>query len=232
VKTFISLTWTDGISDREAKTLVHTVTEMLIRIGQRVGPWFQSQVLPTLRPFGDWVILAMPRGSAYSSVDWYLAHCRRADGKHIDGPAYLRLIQLEPWQSSTPHFDVALLAEDLAGAEGQSELNMALSGLAAVISAHQVRQLASQEAQTLALRHLVAHALGRATGIPWRGRTADVMAQGDDLYCTNVCAMRPCTQLRHLLEYGMEGANRPNLYCDVCERDLEAVLVGSHYGLN
>jgi hypothetical protein len=232
VKTFISLTWTEGVNDHEAKTLVRTVAEMVIRIGERIGPWFQSQMLPTLRPFGDWVILAMPRGSAYSSVDWYLDHCRSADGQHIDGPAYLRLIELEPWQSSTPHFDVALVAEDLAGAEGQSALNVALPGLAAVISAHQVRRLASQEAQMLALRHLVAHALGRATGIPLPNRATDITAQGDQVYCTNVCAMRPCMHLRHLLEYGMEGASRPHLYCDACERDLEATLVGSHYGLN
>jgi hypothetical protein len=232
VKTFISLTWTEGVNDSEAKTLVCTVAEMVIHIGQRIGPWFQSQMLPALRPFGDWVILAMPRGSAYSSVDWYLDHCRSADGKQIDGPAYLRLIELEPWQSSTPHFDVALVAEDLAGAEGQSALNVALPGLAAVISAHQVRRLASQEAQMLALRHLVAHALGRATGIPLPGRAMDVTTQGGQVYCTNVCAMRPCMHLRHLLEYGMEGASRPHLYCDACERDLEATLVGSHYGLN
>jgi hypothetical protein len=216
VKTFISLTWTEGISDREAKILIHTVAEMVIRIGERVGPWFQSYALPTVRPFGDWVILATPRGSAYSSVDWYLNHCHTPDSKHIDGPAYLRLVEMEPWQSSTPHFDVALVADDLAD----------------VASTHHVRRLGSPEAQMLGLRHLAAHTLGRAVGIPLPTRSTSVRYHGDDLYCTNLCVMRPCTRLHHLLEYGMEGAKQLNLYCQACERDMEAVFIGSHYGLN
>lgn len=232
MKTFISLTWTEGISDYEAKVLIHTVAEMIVRVGHRVGSWFQSQMLPTIRPFGDWVISSMPQGSAYSSAQWYLDRCHTPDGERVDGPAYLRLVELEPWQSSTPHFDLALVAEDLAGAKGESELNMALPGLAAVASAYQVRRLGSQEAQILGLRHLVAHALGRAVGVPLPTRSTQVTSHGDDLYCTNLCVMRPCIHLRHLLEYGMEGANQPHLYCSACERDLEAVLVGSHYGLN
>jgi hypothetical protein len=232
VKTFISLTWTEGISDREAKIFLHTVAETMGHIGEQVGPWFQSQALPTIRPFGDWVILAMPRGSAYSGVEWYLNHCRSPDGKCIQGDVYLRLVELEPWQSSTPHFDVALVAEDLTHADGESALNVALPGLAVVASVYAVRQLGSQEAQLLGLRHLVAHALGRAIGVPSPARTRDVTAQGDDRYCANLCAMRPCLDLRHLLEYAMEGASQPNLYCDACQRDLAATLIGSHYGLN
>ena len=232
MKSFISLTWTEDVSDREAKVLIHTVAETLIRIGERVGPWLESSALPSVRPFGDWVILQMPRGSAYSSVDWYLDRCHTSDGKRIDGPAYLRLVELEPWQSSTPHFDVALVAKDLADAEGRSELNMALPGLAAVASMHHVRRLGSQEAQILGLRHLVAHSLGRAAGIPSPTRSGGVTAYDEDLYCANLCAMRPCSHLGHLLEYGIEGVNQPGLYCETCERELEAIFVGSHFGLN
>ena len=169
MKSFISLTWTEDVSDREAKVLIHTVAETLIRIGERVGPWLESSALPSVRPFGDWVILQMPRGSAYSSVDWYLDRCHTSDGKRIDGPAYLRLVELEPWQSSTPHFDVALVAKDLADAEGRSELNMALPGLAAVASMHRLhrsdrglrapRELVYERLAKVAL-HETAHALG------------------------------------------------------------------------
>jgi hypothetical protein len=232
MKTFISLTWAGGIGDREATVLIHTVAETLAVAGERLGPWLQSQVLPPIRAFGDWVILEMPRGSAYSSVDWYLERCRTAEGGRIDGVAYLRLVELEPWQASTPHFDLALVDDDLADEKGRSVLNLALPGLAAVASLYQVRQLGSQEAQLLGLRHLVAHALGRATGVPLPARSGDVTSRGGDLYCTNLCVMRPCIELRHLLEYAMEGANQPRLYCDSCQHDLKAILVGSHYGLN
>ena len=232
MKTFISLTWTEDISDSEVKVLIHTVAERVIRVGERVGLWFQSQALPTVRPFGDWVILMAPRGSAYSSLEWYLNRCRTPDGNRLDGPAYLRLVEMEPWQSSTPHYDVALVTQNLADAEGQSVLNVALPGLAALASVHHVRRLDSQEAQVLGLRYLVAHALGRAVGIPLPTHLTGTVTHGKDVYCANLCAMRPCTHLRELLEYGMESIGWPNLYCQTCERDLEAVFIGSYCGLN
>jgi hypothetical protein len=223
---FVSLTWTAGISEVEARILAQTIAGAVTRVGERIGLWFQSQALPTIRPFGDWIIPAMPHGSAYSSLDWYLGHCRTPDGKRLDGPAYLRLVQVEPWQSSTPHLDVALVSQDLIDSEGESVLNVALPGLAAVASLHHLRGLGSQEAQDLGLRHLIAHVFGRAVGIPLPPR-----AGGEGQYCTNRCAMRPCTQLKELLEYSAEGdPSRP--YCQACERDLAAVLVGSYFGLN
>jgi hypothetical protein len=251
VKTFISITWSEGVTESESKILLYNVAQTIARVGQSVGPWFHSQVLPAIRPFGDWVILEMPRQSAYSSLSWYLDRCRTSDGQAIDGPAYLRLVELEPWQSSTPHFDVALLHEDLVTTEDKSELNIALPGLAAVASIYHVRRLASQEARVLGLRHLAAHTLGRAVGVPSptrassasrglegegegapAGEGTDVAFQGKDLYCANTCVMRPCTELRQLLEYAMEGVGQDSLYCSACERDLQAILVGSHYGLN
>jgi hypothetical protein len=253
VKTFISITWSEGVTESESKILIYIVAQTIARVGQSIGPWFHSQVLPSIRPFGDWVILEMPRQSAYSSLSWYLDRCRTSDGQHVDGPAYLRLVELEPWQSTTPHFDVALLHEDLVNTEDQSELNIALPGLAAVASIYHVRRLASQEARVLGLRHLAAHTLGRAVGVPSPTRATpspglarpglptegaraeeetDVAFQGKDLYCANTCVMRPCTELRQLLEYAMEGVGQDSLYCSACERDLQAILVGSHYGLN
>jgi hypothetical protein len=165
---FISLTWADGISEVDARLLAQTIAGGVTRVGERVGLWFQSQALPTIRPFGNWVIPAMPHGSAYSSLDWYLDHCRTPDGNRLDGPAYLRLVQLEPWQSSTPHFDVVLVSQDLADSDGESVLNVASPGLAAVASVHHLRGLASQEIQDLGLRHLVAHIFGRAVAFRYR----------------------------------------------------------------
>ena len=223
---FVSLTWTAGIDEAEARILAQTIAGAVARVGERIGLWFQSQALPTLRPFGDWVIPAMPQGSAYSSLDWYLGHCRAPDGDALDGPAYLRLVQVEPWQSSTPHLDVVLVSQDLIDSGGESVLNVALPGLAAVASLHHLRQLGSPEAQDLGLRHLVAHVFGRAVGIPLLPRAGD-----EGQYCANRCAMRPCTQLRELLEYSAEGdPSQP--YCQACERDLAAALVGSYFGLS
>ncbi len=222
---FVSLTWTAGISEVEARILAQTIAGAVARVGERIGLWFQSQALPDIRPFGDWIIPAMPHGSAYSSLDWYLGRCRTPDGEHLDGPAYLRLVQVEPWQSATPHLDVALVSQDMIDADGESVLNVAVPRLAAVASLHHLRGLDSQAAQDLALRHLVAHVFGRVVGIPLTPRA------GDGPYCTNQCAMRPCTQLKELLEYSAEG-DPSHPYCQACERDLATALVGSYLGLN
>ncbi len=58
------------------------------------------------------------------------------------------------------------------------------------------------------------------------------MSHGGDIYCAEPCAMLPCTHPRHLLEGNSGIAEQSILYCGACERDLEAVLIGSHYGLN
>ncbi len=225
---FVSLTWTAGIDEAEARILAQTIAGAVARVGESIGLWFQSQALPTIRPFGDWIIPAMPRGSAYSSLDWYLSHCRTPVGDALDGPAYLRLVQVAPWQSSTPHLDVALVSQDLLDSTGESVLNVAVPGLAAVASLHHLRGLAREGVQDMGLRHLVAHVFGRAVGIP-RGRSPRAGDEGQ--YCTNRCAMRPCTQLRELLEYSAEG-DPAQPYCQACERDLAALLVGSYFGLN
>ncbi len=225
---FVSLTWTAGISEVEARILVQTIAAAVNRVGDRIGLWFRSQALPTIRPFGDWVIPAMPHGSAYSSLDWYLGHCRTPDGECLDGPAYLRLVQAEPWQSSTPHLDVALVNQDLIDDDGRSVLNVAVPGLAAVASLYHLRGHDSQEAQDLGLRHLVAHVFGRAAGIP---SGLSLRAKDKDQYCTNRCAMRSCTRLEELLEYSAEG-DPAHPYCPACERDLAALHISSYFGLN
>ena len=228
---FISLTWTRGVDEAEAKVLVSTVSQMLARVAERVGGWFASHALPAIRPFGDWVILMMPQGSAYSSVDWYLERSHAPDGERIDGPAYLRLVEIEPWQSTTPHFDLALVAQELVDANGESVLNVAVPGLAAVASVHQLRKLPGGEGRTLALHHLVAHALGRALGIPFRAPSTAAASLRQGGYCSNRCAMRPCTHLRHLVDYGLAADERAGAFCPVCQRDLEGVLIGSRFSL-
>jgi hypothetical protein len=232
VETFISLAWTQDVEESEARTLVYTVSHLIAQVGKRMPFWYQFQALPTIRPFGDWVILMMPRGSAYSSVDWYLKHSQTPDGARVDGPTYLRLVEMEPWQSMTPHFDLALVARDLSGADGQSVLNLAKAGLAAVASVHQLRQFADQEDRILKLSSLVAHSLGRAVGIPLATRSQDVLMSDGEAYCTNLCAMRPAAHLDDLVNLGAQTAGRWGFYCDACQSDMEAVFVGAHYGLS
>jgi hypothetical protein len=232
VDTFISLTWTQDVEESEARILVYTVSHLIAQVGKRMPFWYQFQALPTIRPFGDWVIMTMPRGSAYSSVNWYLEHSQTPDGTRVDGPRYLRLVEMEPWQSTSPHFDLALVARDLSDGVGQSVLNIAKAGLAAVASVYQLRQFTDQEERILKLSALVAHSLGRAVGIPRATRSQDLLMSGNELYCTNLCAMQPVLHLEDLVKLGAQTAGRWGFYCDACQSDMESVFVGAHYGMS
>lgn len=229
---FISITWTQDVEDDEARVLVYTVTHLVAQVGKRMPFWFQFHALPSIRPFGDWVILKMPRGSAYSSADWYLKHSCTPDGARVNGAAYLQLVEMEPWQSATPHFDVALVAKDLHDASGQSVLSLAKTGLASVASVYHLRQVASQDDRIARLGRLVAHSLGRAVGIPLARRSSGVVQEGDDTFCANPCAMQPAAPLDGLAARDAEAVGSWSYYCDACQSDLGAAFVGAHYGLN
>ena len=229
---FISITWTQDVEDSEARILVYTVTHLVAQVGKRMPFWFQFQALPPIRPFGDWVILMMPRGAAYSSVDWYLEHSQSPDGTRVDGPAYLRLVEMEPWQSSTPHFDMALVAKDLRDERGQSVLSLSRAGLATVASVYHLRRFDSDDERILRLGRLVAHSLGRAFGIPLTGRSTDLVRAGGDAFCANSCAMRPTARVNDLEALDGVAAEKWGFYCEACQNDLEAVFVGAHYGMN
>jgi hypothetical protein len=233
VEPFISITWTQDVEDSEARIMVYTVSHLVAQVGRRLPFWFQFQALPPIRPFGDWVILMMPRGSAYSSVDWYLGRSRTADGARIDGPAYLRLVEMEPWQSSTPHFDVALVGQDLSDEQGRSVLALARTGLAAVASVHQLRRYRAEDERIVRLSSLVAHSLGRALGIPLADRpTGSLTHSGQEVYCANVCAMRAAASPDDLAAFDAKTARRWGFYCEACQRDAEAVIISAHYGLS
>ncbi len=232
METFISLTWSQDVEEGEAHVLVYTVSYLVAQLGKRMPFWFQFQALPQIRPFGDWVILMMPQGSAYSSMDWYMKHSVTPDDKAIDGAAYLRLVEMEPWQSSTPHFDLALVGRDLNDAQGRSVLSVVRAGIAAVVSVRQLRSLFDKEERIVKLSHLVAHNFGRVVGIPLAERKTGLQHVGDSIYCTHLCAMRPIMTLDDLVELSEQIRGRWSFYCDVCQSEMEAVFVSKYFGMN
>jgi hypothetical protein len=232
VESFISLTWSQDVEESEARALVYTVTHLVAQMGKRLPFWFQFQSLPQIRPFGDWVILMMPRGAAYSSMDWYIERSIVPDGDALDGAAYLRLVEMEPWQSSTPHFDLALVGRDLNDAHGQSVLSVVRGGIAAVISVYQLRHSLEQEERIVKLSHLVAHSLGRVVGIPLPRRKTGLLYVGEDIYCAHLCAMRPIMGLKDLVELSEQISSEWGFYCETCQSEMRAVFVSKYYGIN
>ncbi len=232
VETFISLTWSQDVEESEARALVYTVTHVVAQMGKRLPFWFRFQSLPQIRPFGDWVILMMPRGSAYSSMDWYIERSVTPDREALDGDTYLRLVEMEPWQSSTPHLDLALVGRDLNDAHGRSVLSVVRDGVAAVVSVYQLRRFFKPEELIVKLSHLVAHNLGRVVGIPLHNRKTGLLYVGEEIYCAHLCAMRPMTGLEDLVELSEQTADEWGFYCETCQREMGAIFVSKYYGIN
>jgi hypothetical protein len=231
------MAWTPDVEPTEAQVFVHTVSDIMTTLRRLLGHADQFDPLPMVRVFGAWVIPSVPQGAAYWGVQWYVQHSLDQTRKRLLGSRYLQAIQLEPWQHSDPHFDLALtdlaLLDDTMGDEGREVLGVSQAGMAAVISSHLVHAIANLDLRSMALRHAVAHYFGRMTGAPRLERKQAVRWQADGgLYCTNPCAMRYIPSADQVLIYALEQHARGELYCEVCQRDMVALLVGFHYGLN
>jgi hypothetical protein len=231
------MAWTPDVEPTEAQVFVHAVSDILTALRRLLGHADQFDPLPMVRVFGAWVIPSVPQGAAYWGVQWYVQHSLDQTHKRLLGSRYLQAIQLEPWQHSDPHFDLALtdlaLLDDTMGDEGREVLGVSQAGLAAVISSHLVRTIANLGLRRMALRHAVAHYFGRMIGAPRLEREQAVRWHADGgLYCTNPCAMRYIPSADRALLYALEQNTLGELYCETCQRDMVALLVGFHYGPN
>ncbi|NOZ28944.1 MAG: hypothetical protein GXP39_12955 [Chloroflexi bacterium] len=232
----ISVMWSEGVTEEEAAQAVftlHQIVNSLFRVGKRKRI---SPLMPTIRPFGTWVIPAVPRGAAYWGTQWYVDRSLDPELKRVRGPDFLRLVELEPWQIQDPHFDLAILDLELIAdpddAPEMSSLGLTLPGTATVISVAPLREIADPEQRLMALRRLVAHHLGHLARVPRPGRTENVDLTGPEPHCTAVCAMRHANDVFELLHYAQEEKRAGVTYCPACEHDLRVQLASAQFSLN
>jgi hypothetical protein len=171
----ISIMWTTDVHDLEAHIAVVTVHEVLSTI---YGPAYNKELnlfTPQVRPFGPWVIPALPEGTPYRSTEWYVERSQGPEAGQVSGPQFLQLILREPWQQSDPHYDLAIVEQVLAPLaeeqfpreyRGTTPLGMTIPGRAAVISVSPLRSIVDLRSRLLALRRLVAHYMGHVFGLP------------------------------------------------------------------
>jgi hypothetical protein len=223
------------VEPEEAQVMVTTIQETFAKLRGTLGPPGQFDPLPAVRVFGAWMIPAVPNGAAYWGIEWYVEQSLNPTNEFLLGSRYLSTISMEPWQTQDPHFDMSLtdmmLVDDSLEAEPEV-LGVAKSGLASVVSAHMLNRIENDNERRLALRHTVAHFLGRMAGIPLRRGRADVVTQHDTLLCTNTCAMRPTHSAEEALGFALEERAAKSNYCEPCQLDLVTLLTGFHYGLN
>lgn len=218
----ISIMWSEGVRDDEAATVVQTVKD-LVKLAY--DACFKAGVglsATAIRPFGTWVLPSIPAGDPYSGTQWYVdtAYDRRRG--QVVASRFLELVQAEPWQAASPHFDLAVLDRDLAATPNGAGfvLGSVLPGTAAVISVHRLREIGDGATRARALRRLVAHNFGHVLEVPSSGRVGVVEGPGRERHCTNVCAMRYAADVPELVALANEEAVAQVRLCPECTADL------------
>ena len=231
----LSMTWTPGVKPEEAQVMIMTIHELMAALRDSVGSGGQFDPFPTVRVFGAWMIPAVPQGSAYWGIEWYVQQSLDPTREYLMGSRYLSTIKMEPWQNQDPHFDIAMTELALVDDDTEEEpevLGVSAPGIASVVSMHMLREIDNVRERWMALRQVVAHYFGQMTGIPLERGRLDVITVNNNLMCTNVCAMRPIFSADEALTYARQQKEQKVVFCEPCRLDLVALLTSFHFGLN
>lgn len=230
----ISIMWSEGVSEEEAAQAVYTVQEIVTNLFEIEQGGRLRTRMPEIRPFGTWVIPAVPRDAAYWGTQWYVERALDPTQRRVRAAEFLRLVQHEPWQMQAPHFDLALLDFELMVGDETADAPLALTlpGTATVISVVPLRALQDRNQRLLALRRLVAHQLGHLVQVPRPDRTIQISHEHGETHCTAICAMRHASDPLTLLRYAQEEIVAGGMYCTECRRDLQRQLATIHFSLN
>ncbi len=223
---FISLTWTDGLSQTEAILVVRTVHEAILQARQQWPVRGNIIEVPEIKPFGYWVLQGAKPDQVYGSMEWCINKSFDRENQQLLGRRYLQLVLNEPWQHQTPHYDLAVIHQSLFDEVDRHRVfGLAVRGRAAVLSVYPLYALDEGPRRYRVLRRLVAHYLGQVIGIPiagWR----------EQAQCLSSCAMQPAGSLAEWVGRVEEESGIKTLYCQDCQRELSARLASNHFGMN
>lgn len=236
----VSIMWTEGVSLEEAQLVISAVQHLLRLVHGVAGR--AGFVLPpsAIRPFGTWVVPSIPQGEPYWGVQYYVDSSYDPALGQIVAPTWLEVVRQEPWQREGPHYDVAIVEQDLTDEPeravpfGPLDYTLAASvpGLATVISVHRVRELAQREQRRLALRRLATHNFGHVLGLPDERREHDIRHTYGGLHCTRRCLMRASPTLAEVLSYAEEESRDGVMLCDLCRHDALGIAAGSLFSVS
>ncbi|MBC7235363.1 MAG: hypothetical protein H5T69_05935 [Chloroflexi bacterium] len=233
---FISMTWSEGITERESRVAIDTVKQVLYWLYLRhpealIDPPIQ------IRPFGNWIIPALVPDKPYWGTQWYIDSSYDDQLQQVIAPLFLELVRREPWQQADAHFDLALLEQDLTDfpvplARMYPErytLGSSLPGTGAVMSVYRLRQIQDTYIRELSLARLVRHHLGHVLGVPELTRRQATARLGLELHCTNPCVMRNAATASELTELALEEVEMGWPFCELCTQELHHVIVRYSY---
>lgn len=215
------MAWASGVQDDEAVQSLSAIVGIITSLYYSRWPWGLLSPIVGLRPFGSWVIPDLPEGGPYSSFNWYAESAFDEEAGAIDADRFLDLVEHEPWQKESKHYDFSLVHVPLRYAGRADDTGLAWRrGLAAVVSVDWARAFSGVANQQMALRRLAYHGMGLAFGLdPHLGEET-------------VCAMRPFDGRADLLAKAQEERQSGVIYCDCHERALLGILLSGREPLN
>lgn len=233
---FISIMWSEGVSEEEARILLGAVEQVLKWLYLRQPANLFDPAI-RVRAFGTWVIPALVPDKPYWGTQWYVEQSYDEEVRRVIAPVFLELVRREPWQRAEPHFDLALVDEDLTDfpaplARLQPDhycLGSSFPGTAAVFSLYRLRLLADERTRQLALARLTRHHLGHVLGIPQFTRQGQTKRLGLELHCVNPCVMRHAATVEELARLALEEAEMGWAFCPQCTSELHSVVAQYTY---
>jgi hypothetical protein len=217
----ISIAWSSGVQDEEAVQSLAAVVGMFTALYHRKWPMGILEPLVSLRPFGNWVIPALPEGHPYSSFEWYVESAAQPGQEALDGEQLLDIIEREPWQQQDHHYDLCLVHLPIWSGAADGEMPFVVRpGVAGVISADWLRAYGEVGQERLALRRLCFHAMGLVMGL----------APHFDQRST--CAMRPFSGREELLRLAEEEHESKAVFCDEHYTEMLSLLLNGRGPLN
>ncbi|MHB1354954.1 MAG: hypothetical protein ACYCZF_03140 [Anaerolineae bacterium] len=236
---FISVMWSEGISEREHTILANTLEQVIRWLNLRHPAAFDDPPL-RIRLFGNWIIPPLVPDHPYWGTQWYINQSYDEELEQVIAPVYLELVRKEPWQKVDPHYDIALMEHDLTDfpaplARLRPEhyaLSASFPGASAILSTRRIHLLEDVALCDLALARLTRHCLGHALGAVDFTRKEDVARLGLELHCTNRCVMRHAASVEELVTLGLEEQESGWAFCPTCTRALFSIMVRESYVWN
>jgi len=121
-----SLTWSEGITEKEAIVYVSAVHEALQIAWSQLPPRGNLLPFPEITPFGSWILQGADPEIDYFSFEWYQDRAADPAKGYLRAVRFLDLILDEPWQRDTPHYDLSLVHSPLVGGDGRPTLGLAV----------------------------------------------------------------------------------------------------------
>jgi len=162
----------------------------------------------------------------YRSVDWYVYDALDEQRMQVNSDRILESFATEPWRNEDmlgDHYDLFVMEEDMFSPRDDGEpereyvVGMAQPLTAAVISTHRIDHIWGMPYSYLKTE--VMRQLCFMFGVPDMGRD-DVVMEGDNPRCRNVCILRPAHDAPEDWEHLTEDRLAKGALCEKCTLDL------------